>query len=84
MIKSEELKALDAQLGGALTDIVTIFEFKGKPVRVAGLRTDSLLSAVPSRHAQLALFPVGDAVVIGQCSKPWGAPHVGDCYAAAT
>lgn len=30
MIKSEELKALDAKLGGALTDIVALHEFKGK------------------------------------------------------
>lgn len=30
VIKSDALKALDAQLGGALSDIVTRYEFKGK------------------------------------------------------
>lgn len=30
---SEALKALDAQLGGALSDVVTRYEFKGKAVR---------------------------------------------------
>lgn len=32
MIKSDELKALDAALDGALSDIVSLFEFKGKKV----------------------------------------------------
>ena len=31
-IKSEELLALDGQLGGALADIVSLYEFKGKAV----------------------------------------------------
>lgn len=31
--RSDALKALDAQLGGALSDIVTRYEFKGKAVR---------------------------------------------------
>ena len=32
-IKSEDLKALDSALGGALSDIVSLFEFSGKKVR---------------------------------------------------
>lgn len=36
-IKSEELKALDAALGGALSDIVSLYAFKGAAVRRAGL-----------------------------------------------
>lgn len=38
--RSDALKALDAQLGGALSDIVTRYEFKGKAVR-------GLLSGLP-------------------------------------
>lgn len=65
-IKSQELRDLDAQLNGALADIVSLHSFKGKPVRgrrgrstgcVLALRFVSRARAVPPCPGALSAAP---------------------------